>query len=279
MLRIGHFNELEVTKIMAAGAMVDGGSCGTVLLTARAGEAFEANTRVNVFIYRDSEGELAATTLQPLAIVGEIAWLKIVTVNQVGAFASWGLPRDLFIPFAEQQYPLSIGSEVLVRVYIDNQDRLAGSTRIDRWVEDEAEGLSPGDKVSLIIADKTELGYKAIINHRWWGLLYNSELFQSVRKGQSVTGYINRIRADHRVDLSLSKPGYSKNKIDVIADQIITRLEQNDGRLLLTDKSPPPVIYAEFGVSKKIFKQAVGALYKNRRITLDPEGMSLNENN
>lgn len=207
--------------------------------------------------------------------VGQVALLKIVEVNQLGAFADCGLPKDLFIPFAEQQYTLRKGQEVLVKANLDNQHRISGSTRIDHWIKDDATGLSVGDEVSLVIADRTDLGVKAIINHHCWGLLYGNELFQSLRMGQVVTGYIKQIREDEKIDLSLQKPGFSKDRIQNISDQIISQLEQSQGRLPLTDKSPPELIYETFGVSKKVFKQAIGALYKQQRISLHADGIEL----
>jgi predicted RNA-binding protein (virulence factor B family) len=211
---------------------------------------------------------------QPL---GQVAWLEVVAVNQLGAFAAWGQPKDLFIPFAEQQHTLRKGQHVLVRVYQDNQNRFAGSTRIDHWIKDDASGLSVGEQVSLVIADRTELGLKAIINHRCWGLLYGNELFRTLRKGQVTEGYIKLIRPDNKIDLALDKPGFSKNRIDSLGQQIISQLQASGGQLALTDKSPPETIYATFGVSKRVFKQALGALYKQRLISLDSTGISLVE--
>ncbi len=214
---------------------------------------------------------------QPLAQLGQVAWLEVVEVNELGAFAAWGQPKDLFIPFAEQQHGLRKGQHTLVRVYQDNQYRFAGSTRIDHWIKDDASGLSEGQQVSLVIADRTELGFKAIINHHCWGLLYGNELFRTLSTGQVTEGYIKQIRTDEKIDLSLDKPGFSKNRIDSLGQEIISQLQANGGQLPLTDKSPPETIYATFGVSKKAFKQAVGALYKQRLISLHSTGISLVE--
>jgi predicted RNA-binding protein (virulence factor B family) len=222
-----------------------------------------------------SKGEPAATTRQPLAQLGRVAWLEIVEVNELGAFADWGLPKDLFIPFAEQQHALRKGQYSLVKIYLDKLDRVAGSTRIDHWIKDDATGFEVGQEVALIIAEQTELGFKAVINDRSWGLLYGNELFRNLSQGQLVTGYIKHIRADGKIDLALEKPGFSKGRLDNLAEQIIERIQASQGLLPLTDKSPPEAIYATFGVSKKVFKQALGALYKQRRITLHAEGIKL----
>lgn len=209
--------------------------------------------------------------------IGQILWLEVVTVNELGAFAACGQPKDLFIPFAEQQHPLRKGQHTLVRVYLDNQNRFAGSTRIDHWIKDDASGLNEGDKVSLVIADTTDLGLKAIINHRSWGLLYDNELFQTLHKGQVIEGYIKQIRPDEKIDLSLEKPGFSRDRIDSLGQLILSQLRDGGGQLGLTEKSPPEAIYATFGVSKRVFKQALGALYKQRLIRLDSDRISLVE--
>ena len=187
----------------------------------------------------------------------------------------WGLSKDLFIPFAEQHHPLKPGNHTIVKVYLDNQGRPAGSTRIDHWIEDMATGLKVGEKVSLLVAEQTELGFKAIINHQFWGLLYSNELYRRIRRGQALDGYIQRIRDDGKIDLSLNQPGFNDSKIDGVAQKIVSQLNENSGFLGLTDKSPPPAIYAAFGVSKKVFKQAIGSLYKARKITIEAEGIRL----
>ncbi len=275
MLRIGQFNSLAVIATRANGVVLDDDQSRQIFmpttLTCQPGD------QVEVFIYLDSEGNLAATTEKPLAEMGEVAWLEVVDVNQTGAFVDWGLPKDLFIPFAEQQHALRKGQRTLVKVYLDNQNRIAGSTRIDHWIKDDASGFTVGEQVSLVIADRTEMGFKAVINHRCWGLLYSNELFQSIRKGQVIDGYIKQIRPDNKIDLTLNKPGFSKDKISAVTENILRELQAQDGRLSLTDKSPPKDIYATFGVSKKIFKQAIGALYKQRRIHLDGDSISLIE--
>ncbi len=271
---IGRFHSLEILELGAHSAILDGGDWGRLSIdrrlcpdTVRPGDSLE------VFSYLNSSGQPAVTTEKPAAQLGEVAWVEVVEVNDLGAFVDWGLPRDLFVPFAEQQHLLKKGGHTLVMVYLDNQGRLTGSTRVDHWIDDSSAALSQGQKVSLIVAERTELGYKAIINHQCWGLLYSNELYQRVRKGQVLTGFVQRIRSDGRIDLSLNQPGFNKTKIDRVSAKILERLEDNDGFLPLTDKSPPREIYAVFGVSKKVFKQAIGALYKQRIITLDADGI------
>jgi predicted RNA-binding protein (virulence factor B family) len=276
LLNIGHFNQLRVLEIGTYGAILDGGQSGRLLLTLlQCPEALAPGDDLEVFIYLDAEGDPVPTTRRPAAEMGQVAWLEVVDANSLGAFVDWGLPKDLFIPFAEQQHTLSKGQHTLVMVYQDNQGRLAGSTRIDHWIKDDSRGLRQGEKVSLVIADKTELGFKAIINHECWGLLYGNEVYRRIRKGQVVDGYVKRIREDGKVDLSLDQPGFSKDKMEMVTSAILTSLKENDNFLALTDKSPPLEIYAAFGVSKSMFKQAIGALYKQRRIALESTGIRL----
>ena len=276
MLDIGQLNLLKVLELGNHGAILDGGHERRLLLPLReCPEALAPSDELEVFIYLDTQSDPVPTTNRPAAKLGEVAWLKIVDVNQLGAFADWGLAKDLFIPFAEQQHTLNQGDYTLVKVYQDNEGRLAGSTRIDHWIRDDSEGLNTGEKVRCVIADKTELGYKAIINHACWGLLYGNELFREIRKGQVIDGYIKRIREDGKVDLSLDQPGFSTDKMETVTRAILASLEENDGFLALTDKSPPPEIYATFKVSKKVFKQAIGGLYRQRRIDLESTGIRL----
>lgn len=278
ILNIGKVNTLTVLETGSHGAILDGGQQDRLLLAGReCPEGLSPNDQLDVFIYLDAEGDAVPTTQQPAAELGQVAWLEVVSVNNLGAFVDWGLPKDLFIPFAEQQHKLTEGRSTLVKIYQDNQGRLAGSTRIDHWIKDDATGLKQGQQVQLIIADKTEMGFKAVINNEFWGLLYANELYRRIRKGQKVDGYVKRLREDGKVDLSLEQPGFSKSKIDGMTNTIIAALEDNNGFLALTDKSPPAEIKAVFGVSKKVFKQAVGALYKQRRITLESTGIRLAE--
>ena len=277
MARLGQFNTLTVDAIVGDSAVLDGGVLGDLSYTPEGGALPEPGSEVSVFVYRNNHGELTTTTSAPRAQVGEIAWMQVLEVNSSGAFAHWGLPKDLFIPFGEQQFPLREGNHALVMVYLDNQHRITGTTRIDRHLDDDCHGMKAGQQVSVLIGDRTELGYKAIVNHQCWGLLYKNELEQPLHKGESHVAYIKQVRADGKLDLTLSKPGYSRGKIEEVANQILATLAEHDGKLMLSDKSSPAAIKALFGVSKKVFKQAVGALYKQRRITLDGKSMQLAE--
>ena len=274
MLNIGNINKLNVVKKQGADVYLDSGTSGKVLLADRKlPENCQVGDSLEVFVYVDAEGHLAATTKIPLAQVDDIAWLKVVSLNYVGAFLDWGLPKDLLVPFSEQHHEMEVGKSYLVKVFLDDFNRVAATTKIDRFITDESADFEAGQKVSLIIADKTELGVKAIVNNTHWGILYQNELFQPVKKGQKLDGYIKQIREDHKIDLSLHQPGYGK--VVSLTDTILNELNANNGILMLSDKSPPETIYAAFGVSKKVFKQAIGALYKKKLITLDKNGIRL----
>lgn len=267
MINIGKINTLKIVRHSGGKTYLESGKPSKVLLI---DETLPENSKpgdvMTVFVY-SSEGQLVATSQIPLALVDEIAWLKVVSVNYYGAFLDWGLHKNLLLPFNEQYKELEVGQFCLVKLFVDGQNRIAATTKIDKFLSDEAVDFTVGQKVSLLIADKTELGVKAIINHTHWGMLYGNELFEPVRKGQKRDGYIKRIRDDQKIDLVLHQPGYGK--VLSITDSILHKLKENDGALTLSDKSPPEAIYAEFGVSKKVFKQAIGALYKQKLISLD----------
>ena len=274
MLNIGKFNTLTIVKKQGPDIYLDNGLSAKVLLAdKKPPESCQVGDALEVFVYVDSEGHLAATTKIPLAQVDDIAWLKVVSLNYVGAFLDWGLPKDLLVPFSEQHHEMEVGKSYLVKVFLDDKNRIAATTKIDRFIEDESVDFEVGQKVSLIIADKTELGFKAIVDNTHWGLLYQNELFQPVRRGQKLNGYIKQIREDGKIDLILQEPGYGK--VVSLTDTILIKLNKNNGALDLSDKSPPEAIYATFGVSKKVFKQAIGALYKKQLITIDKDGIKL----
>jgi hypothetical protein len=274
MLNIGKINTLNVVKKQGPDVYLDNGTSAKVLLAdKKLPDNCQVGDALDVFVYVDSEGHLAATTKTPLAQVDDIAWLKVVSLNYVGAFLDWGLPKDLLVPFSEQHHEMEVGKSYLVKVFLDDKNRIAATTKIDRFIADESVDFEVGQKVSLIIADKTELGFKAIVNNTHWGLLYQNELFQPLKRGQKLDGYIKQIREDGKIDLILNQPGYGK--VLSLTDNILIKLKENNGALMLSDKSPPEAIYAAFGVSKKVFKQAIGALYKKQLISIDKNGIKL----
>ncbi|MDD2725642.1 MAG: S1-like domain-containing RNA-binding protein [Methylovulum sp.] len=273
MIHIGKTNTLKIVKQQGADVYLGDGISNKVLLANKIPPHYQMDDSLEAFVYVDMDGHLAATTRMPLAQADEIAWLPVVSVNYTGAFLDWGLPKDLLVPFSEQHLEMEVGRSYLVRLFLDDKSRILATTKINRFLEETSEDFQVGEKVSLIIADKTDLGVKAIINHSCWGMLYQNELFQPVHQGQKLDGYIKQIREDNKIDLSLHQPGYGK--VESITDTILAKLRANNGVLMLSDKSPPEEIYATFGVSKKVFKQAIGALYKDHKITLDKTAIRL----
>jgi len=233
---------------------------------------------VDVFIYFDSEDRIIATTEQPLALVGEFAYLKAVAVNSIGAFLDWGLTKDLLVPFREQKQPMEEGKSYVVFIYIDAEtNRIAASAKLAQFLNHEPANYMPGDEVDLFIAGESELGYKAVINNRHEGILYKNEVFKTLKKGQRIKGYIRKVREDGKIDLRLLKEGY--DKVNELTQSILDILRNHDGFLDVTDKSPAEEIYRIFGMSKKTFKKALGALYKERLILISPGRINLVEEN
>jgi uncharacterized protein len=273
MIEIGKINTLKVASRVGSEIYLASAASAKVLLVDKRPPICQVGDALEVFVYVDTEGHLAATTNTPKALVDDIAWLKVVSLNYVGAFLDWGLPKDLLVPFGEQHHELEVGKSYLVKLFLDNQNRILATTKIEKFIAEENFYFKAGQKVSLLIADKTDLGIKAIINNSHWGMLYENELFQPVQKGQKLDGFIRQIREDNKIDLTLHQPGYGK--VDELTDKILARLNNNQGFLPLSDKSPPEAIYNAFGVSKKVFKQAIGALYKKKLVLIEKDGIRL----
>jgi predicted RNA-binding protein (virulence factor B family) len=228
---------------------------------------------IEVFIYIDGEGYLAATTHKPKAQVGEIAWLQVIDANAEGAWLDWGVDEDLFLPRSEQQSPVDLNRYCMVRVLFDEKKGLYASSYLNDFLKDEAAEFEQGQQVSIMIGNATDLGYKVVINHTYWGLLYASEVFQPIYKGQVMAGYIKKLREDQRLDVSLAPFGFAK--VTSITDTILAKLAEHNGFIALSDKSSPDDIYDVFGVSKKVFKQAIGILFKQRSIVIEATGIRL----
>ncbi|GLX83110.1 CvfB family protein [Thalassotalea eurytherma] len=276
MAQIGAFNQLTVIDIIAHGAVLDGGDKGEILLPNRyVPEQCQAGDVVDVFIYADSQDRLVATTQKPKAQSGEFASLKVVQSNKIGAFLDWGLPKDLLVPFNHQHRPMEVGKFYLVRVLNDERtERIVASSKLDRFLDVWPAEYEQGEAVDLIIAGKTDLGFKAIVNNQHWGLIFQSDIFKPLRTGQKMKGYIKQMREDGRIDLMLSRAG--KGKVIDFKDQLIDYLNQHDGFCDIHDKSSPALIQKTFGVSKKAFKATVGHLLKQGKITIEANGIRLN---
>lgn len=268
MVEIGRYNTLSVVKIVDFGVYLDGGERGEILMPK---EYVPANCfpedEVRVFIYFDSEDRIVATTEVPGVMVGEFAFLKVIALSQVGAFLDWGLRKDLLVPFREQRDPMVEGKSYLVYAYVDKAtDRIVASTKIDKYLDQVFPDYEPNQEVDILIARKTDLGYAVIVNHAHWGLIYDNEIFQPVKIGQKLKGYIKVVREDEKIDVTLQPSGYGK--IEGLAGAILEKLKDYGGILDVSDKSDAEEIYRVFGCSKKSYKKALGTLFKQGLIEI-----------
>ncbi len=275
MTNIGKINTLNLVRETENGIYLDGGELGEILMPQKfiTSEIKESGT-AEVFVYNDSEDRLVATTESPLAKAGDFAFLNVISVNRIGAFLNWGLPKDLLVPFSEQKAKMVEGRTYLVHIYLDlATNRLVASAKIDKFLDNTPPEYKIGEEVDLLITEETELGYKAIVNNEHWGILYRNQVFKSLKPGQKMIGFVNKIREDEKIDLLLEKPGYEK--VDPIAEKILEELKENKGFIAVSDKTSPEMIQALFGISKKNFKKAIGSLYKKRLIDFVSDGIQL----
>ncbi len=275
MAILGKVNPLKVVKIVDFGVYLDGGSDGEILMPKRyVPEVCEIGDTVSVFIYNDSEDRLIATTEKPYVMVGEFAALEVVEVNEVGAFLDWGLMKNLMVPFREQKIKMEEGRRYPVFVFVDfDSKRITASAKIEKFVDESKPDLEVGQEVDLLIYKKTDMGWKAVINQQYTGVLYDNEIFKEIHTGETMKGFVKQIRPDDKIDLMLQKSGFEK--IDDFALKLHALLKDADGFLPFTDKSLADDIYEAFGISKKTFKKAVGDLYRKRLIVLEPDGIRL----
>jgi predicted RNA-binding protein (virulence factor B family) len=275
MVEIGKFNTLRILKKVDFGVYLDGEDLGEILLPIRyVPEKYTIDDLIQVFIYFDSEDLIIATTEKPYALVGEFAFLKVVSESSIGAFLDWGLPKDLLVPFREQKQKMKEGQSYIVFIYLDSKsNRIAASSKLDKFLDKQGVEYQEGQAVDLLIGNQTDIGYQAIINNAHQGILYKNEVFQPLKRGQEIKGFIKKIREDKKIDLCLHKPGYEK--VDDLSEKILQKIEKEGGYISLTDRSSPQIIYEWFGVSKKTFKKAIGALYKKRIISMEADGIQL----
>lgn len=275
MASIGERNALRVVRESKSGLYLDGEKLGEILLPGRyIIKGTVVGDYLEVFVHRDSEDRLVATTEIPRACVGDFAALKVIGLHpQAGAFLDWGLTKDLLLPIREQGRRVTIGDTVVVYIYLDpRSSRIAATTKLDRNLSRKAPAYTPGQQVALLVCGETPLGYKAIVENAHSGLLYKTDLGAPLRTGESLQGYVREVRPDGKIDLSLSPPGYQR--IGTVREQILEVLRKSpSGRLPLGDHSTPEEIRAQFGTSKKAFKQAVGALYRERLIRMIDGGI------
>lgn len=274
MTKIGQFNDLVIIKEVPFGLYLDGKGWGEILLPNKfVPEGAKVGDVVSVFVYFDSEDKIIATTQRPRAQIGKCAYLKVVDVNAVGAFLDWGLDKDLLVPGPEQQRPMQIDKSYIVYLKQDSRGRIIASSKLDYHLDKSVSPFAEGDEVQLLIAEKTQLGNKVIVNDGYWGLVHHSDIFQNLYYGKKMLGYIKAIRDDGKIDVSLRKPG--QDRIVDLATRILIALEKKGGFLAVHDKSSAFEIQQIFGESKKSFKAAIGQLYKQKKIRIEEEGIRL----
>lgn len=276
MLNIGRFNQLTVLRQLPRGLQLDGGTYGEILLPKQyLTDEMEVGSSVNVFIYRDSEDRLIATTQTPLAMVGDFAYLNVVDESPVGAFLDIGLPRDILVPFSEQNNRLEKGRKVLVRIYLDDSERLTASTKLDTFLydTDETNAYKTAEEVSIVVGPKTDLGIKVIVDGTYWGLIYHSDVFQPLNRGDKLQAYVKRVREDQKIEIIIQKPGFAR--VEGLAGEVLEALQAKEGFIPLSDKSSPDDIKQTFRCSKNSYKQAIGTLYKQKLIRIEKDGIYL----
>lgn len=280
MAELGKMNRLPVVRDSVSGFYLDGGEDGEILLPKRfIPPGTGLDDVLEVFVYRDSEDRLIATTQRPLAMDGEFAALHVAAWHPgVGAFLAWGLDKDLLLPMREQVGHVTEGDKVVVRVFVDHRShRMAASMRLDRFLDKTPPYYDNGQKVSLLIASETPLGCKAIVQNAHWGLLYHTDMAFPLFPGQQLDGYVRTVREDGKIDLTLDPTGYQRVK--PLTEQILQLLTAEGGYLPYDDQSPPEEVRDVFQTSKKAFKQALGALFRQRRIRFENPGIRLNPHN
>ncbi len=270
MALIGRYNSLQVVKHTDFGLYLDGGADGEILLPKRyipKDTPSEVEDWLNVFIYLDSDDKLIATTEKPKVQVGEFASLKVLEVNSIGIFLDWGLSKDLLLPYSEEKRSLQAGDYCVVHVYLDKHTRrITATARLDRYLDLRPNTYKVGQSVDLLVAESTDMGFKAIINNQHWGLIHKNEVFKFLRNGIREKGFIKELRADGKISLSLQPVG--QDAADALHQKILQLLQEKGGVLPVNDKSEPQLISDLFGVSKGNFKKAIGALYKQGLIVI-----------
>ena len=274
MLRLGDYNTLRIVKSVDFGLYLDGGEEGEILLPQRyVTKDMHIGDEIEVFIYLDQEERPVATTEHPIAKVGEFASLEVAWVNQYGAFLKWGLMKDLFCPFREQKKRMEQGQRHIIYIKVDKDSyRLMATAKVEKYLE-PAPALKHGDPADILVWQKTDLGFKCIVNNRYQGQIYDNQIFQSLHSGDRLSGFIDHVRQDGKIDLTL-QPSGRQHTLD-FAEVLLRYLYENDGYCNLGDKSPAELIYDRFQVSKKAYKKAIGDLYRRRLITITDDGIRL----
>ncbi|PMG90657.1 GntR family transcriptional regulator [Vibrio breoganii] len=276
MIKIGQLNSLKITQITDFGVFLDAYDYGSVLLPRKQlSEEPEVGQLVKAFLYFDSDNELCATRENPIAQVGEWGLMEITSINATGAFVNWGIEKkDLLVPYSEQRARFNEGQTILVYVYTDNASgRIVGTTKFNKWLDKTPHHYKANDQVDLLIAERSDLGYKAIINGEHWGMIFSSDVIGKLFIGKRLKGYIKQVRDDGKIDLSLQKVGVAK--MDDLSEKVMDLLNKKEGFLPLNDKSSPDAIFKVFRTSKGTFKKTIGGLYKAGLISIEADGIHL----
>jgi len=275
MEEIGLILELEALKVTPQGVYLITENEQEILLPNKYVPAdLEMGDKIEVFVYTDSEDRPIATTLEPKIKLNELAFLKAVDVNNYGAFFDWGVEKDLLVPFSEQFTRIEAGKKYLIYMYKDKlTNRMVGTTKFGKFIRENKVEIEPGEEVDLLVSDETEIGFKVIVNNKHYGMLYKNEIFREIHVGNQLKGYLQRVRADNKMDITLNSANLSE--VEVLANRIYERLLKEKGKLNFSDKSAPEIIYSEFQVSKKAFRRAIGLLYSERKITITPESIEM----
>lgn len=274
-LLLGDINRLHILRHVDFGLYLDGGPAGEILLPKRyTTRDMLVGQEIDVFLYLDQEERIVATTETPKARVGEFAFLRCSWVNQYGAFLDWGLMKDLFCPFREQKMRMEKDKHYIVYVTIDEESyRIMASAKVERYISSELAPYRPGDEVDLLVWQKTDLGFKVIVDNRFGALIYEDQIYQDIRTGDRLKGYISQVRGDGKIDVALQPSG--RQQTEQFAEQLLRYLNEHEGHCSLGDKSDAEDIKQVFHVSKKTFKRAVGDLYRRRLIRISDEHIEL----
>jgi uncharacterized protein len=274
-LSVGKYNTFLIKNISGPAIKLQGVE-GEELTVKKAAfrEDLAVGDELHLFVYTDNEGGIVASAAEPNAVVGEFAYMKVVSETKLGAFLNWGIEKDLLVPFSRQKERMREGFFYLVYVLLDEQTgRVVGSSKIDEFLQNDEIKVTEGDRVSVLICDHSDLGYNVIVNNIHRGLIYKNEVFKRIKRGDRIKGFIKKVREDGKLDVSLTEQGY--DEVFSESMKILNKLKEEGGFLPLNDKTEPEKIYKIMQMSKKTFKKAIGALYKNRKITIDDRGIKL----
>jgi len=277
LIPIGQHQDLTILRHTTVGLFLgdEEGDEDVLLPNKYCPETFEIGEKINVFVYRDHEERIIATTLQPKILLHQFAFLRVTSVSNVGAFLDWGLEKELLVPFREQRQKMEEGRWYIVYLDLDKKtDRLYATNKIEKRLKNDPLFVKEGEAVDLMVMKKTDLGFSVIVNQQHEGLIFDSDIFTKLNIGDKIKGYVKQIRDDNKLDISLQPIGF-ENFNDPNCELILKKLTAQNGILPVTDKSTPEEIYVQFGISKKAYKKAIGTLYKQRKITLEPDGIKL----